>query len=146
MSYAQLYFHIVFGTKDHLPLISHRWEAEMYRYLGGVAKGLKCLAIEINGMPDHVHLLVQFSPVVAISDFMRELKANSSKWARKTHEPKFGWQRRYGVFSVSQSAVDDVRKYIRGQKTHHLKQDFESEYKALLRLHGIEFDERYLWD
>ena len=146
MSYAQLYFHIVFGTKDHVPLIADSWEDEMYRYLGGIIRGQKSEPIEINGMPDHVHLLVRLSPVIAISDLMRELKANSSKWARKTHEPKFGWQRRYGAFSISESDSDAEREYIRRQKIHHQKQTFEDEYRELLRLHQIDFDDRYLWD
>ena len=146
MSYAQLYFHIVFGTKDHVPLISAKWEAELYRYIGGIIKGQKGELIEINGIPDHIHILLRLSPVVAISILMRELKANSSKWVRRTHQPKFGWQRRYGAFSVSESGVDRVRDYIKRQKVHHQKQTFEDEYRELLRLHGIEFDERYLWD
>src|SRR5688572_25733794 len=135
MSYAQLYIHIVFGTKDHLPLIAPSWEDEMYRYLDGIIRRIKSEPIEINGMPDHVHLLVRLAPVVAISDLMRELKANSSRWARRTHEPKFGWQRRFGAFSVSESVADTVRKYIRRQKIHHQQQTFENEYRELLRLH-----------
>jgi REP element-mobilizing transposase RayT len=146
MSYAQLYFHIVFATKDRLPLIAHAWEDEMYRYLGGIIRGLKCVPIEINGMPEHLHILLRMSPVIAISDLMRELKANSSKWARQTHEPKFRWQRRYGAFSVSESSADTVRKYIQRQKLHHQKQTFEDEYRELLMLHQIDFDDRYLWD
>ena len=146
MSYAQLYFHIVFGTKDHVPLIAHTWEDELYRYIGGIIRGQKGEPIEINGMSEHVHVLTRLSPVVAISDLMREVKANSSKWARRTHEPKFAWQRRFGAFSVSESAVDSVREYIQRQKIHHQKQAFEDEYRALLRLHHIDFDDRYLWD
>ena len=118
----------------------------MYRYIGGIIRGQKGEPIEINGMPEHVHMLMRFSPVVAISDLMREVKANSSKWARRTHEPKFAWQRRFGAFSVSESAVDTVREYIQRQKIHHQKQAFEDEYRALLRLHHINFDDRYLWD
>jgi putative transposase len=146
MSYAQFYFHIVFGTKDHVSLIAHRWEDEMYRYLGGIIRGQKSEPIEINGMPEHVHVLLRSSPVIAISDLVRELKANSSKWARRTHEPKFSWQRRFGAFTVSESNVDTVRKYIQRQKIHHQKQSFEDEYRELLRLHGIDYDDRYLWD
>lgn len=146
MSYVQLYLHIVFGTKDRVPLIAHTWEDEMYRYLGGIIRGQKGEPIEINGMPDHVHVLTRLSPVIAVSDLLREPKANSSKWARRTHEPKFGWQRRFGAFSVSESVVDRVREYIRRQKLHHQKQTFENEYRELLRLHQIDFDDSYLWD
>ncbi|MBK6725176.1 MAG: transposase [Acidobacteria bacterium] len=103
MSYAQLYYHFVFATKDRLPLVAHSWEDEMYRYLGGIIRGQECVPIEINGLPEHVHVLLRASPVIAISDLMREIKANSSKWARRIHEPKFGWQRRYGAFREGRS-------------------------------------------
>lgn len=146
MSHTHFLFHIVFGTKDRVPLISETWESEMYRYLGGIIKGHKGIPIEINGMPDHVHLLVRLGPVDAFADLMRELKASSSKWAKQKHQPKFSWQRRYGAFTVSESASNAVRNYIRGQKEHHKKQGFEDEYKDLLRLHKIEFDERFLWE
>ena len=146
MSYTQIYLHLVFATKDRLPLISKDWESEMYRYLGGIVGGLGGEPIEINGMPEHVHALGRFPPVLAISDVVRGIKANSSKWARRTHLSKFGWQRRYGAFSVSESLVDRVREYIRHQKLHHQKQTFEDEYRELLRLHHIDFDDGYLWD
>ena len=97
-------------------------------------------------MPDHVHLLVRLGPVEAFADFMRELKSGSSGWAKRNHQPKFSWQRRYGAFTVSESASDAVRNYIRNQKEHHTKQSFEDEYKELLRLHNVDFDERYLWE
>jgi REP element-mobilizing transposase RayT len=146
MSYTKIHLHIVFATKDRLPLISHEWEDEMYRYLGGIIRGLGGESIEINGMPEHVHVLGRFLPVLAVSDAMRGLKANSSKWARKTHQPKFGWQRRYGAFSVSESLLETVRHYIRHQKQHHRTRTFDDEYRELLRLHRIDVDDRYLWD
>ena len=146
MSHTHLLCHIVFGTKDHLPLISTEWEAELYKYLGGIIRNHKGEAIEINGMPDHAHILARLEPVEALSDLMRELKAGSSKWVRRTHEPKFGWQRRYGAFSVSESAADDVREYIRNQKIHHQRRTFEDEYKSLLQRHNVDFDPKYLWD
>jgi REP element-mobilizing transposase RayT len=118
----------------------------LYRYLGGIIRGLGAEPIEINGMPEHVHLLGRFVPTIALADLMRELKANSSKWARKTHQPKFGWQRRYGAFSVSESLTETVREYIRRQKLHHRRQSFEVEYRELLRLHRIEFDDHHLWN
>ena len=97
-------------------------------------------------MPDHTHIFIRLEPVAALSDFMRELKAGSSKWVRRTHQPKFSWQRRYGAFSVSESAADSVRDYIRNQKEHHIGRTFEDEYKSLLERHHIDFNERYLWD
>jgi putative transposase len=145
MSYTHLLFHIVYGTKHRLPIIHESWESELYKYLGGIVRNHRGEAIEINGMPDHVHLLVRLQPVEALSDFLRELKASSSKWA-KGKAPRFGWQRRYGAFSVSESVSDAVRKYIRNQKEHHTKQTFEEEYLELLRLHDVPFDPKYLWE
>lgn len=128
-----------------MPLISESWENELYRYLAGIIKNHGGEPIEINGMPDHCHIFSRLGPVEAFAGFMRELKASSSKWA-KQYQPKFAWQRRYGAFTVSESASDAVRRYIRDQKSHHARQSFEDEYKGLLRLHKVEFDDRYLWD
>lgn len=125
-------------------MISRTWEEELYRYLAGIVKNLKGEVIAINGMPDHVHLLIILKPC-DFPAFMRELKASSSKWA-KQHYPKFAWHRRYGAFTVSESAVEAVRDYIRRQKDHHKKQTFEAEYEGFLRRHKIDFDEQYLWD
>ena len=144
MSHTHFLYHIVFGTKDRLPLIGESWENELYRYLAGIVKGHGGEAIEINGMPEHAHLFVRLPPC-DFPAFMRELKASSSKWAKK-HNAKFAWQRRYGAFTVSESAADSVREYIRNQKIHHGKRTFEEEYAGLLRNHKIEFDEKYLWD
>ena len=144
MSHTRFLYHIVFRTKDGEPLIGASWESELYRYLGGIVKGWRGIAIEINGMPDHVHLLVLLAPC-DFSAFMRELKASSSKWAKR-HSPNFSWQRRYGAFTVSPSVADKVRAYIKNQKNHHSGQSFEDEYLELLEKHGVEFDRQYLWD
>ena len=125
-------------------MIGASWEGELHKYLGGIVKGWKGIPIEINGMPDHVHLLILLVPC-DFPSFMRELKANSSKWA-KQHNRNFAWQRRYGAFTVSSSVVEKVRSYIKDQKSHHAKQSFEDEYLALLVKHEVEFDRQYLWD
>lgn len=109
-------------------------------------RGLGGVPIEINGVEDHVHLLVKIKPVIAVSDFLRQLKANSSGWANKKTKGRFSWQRRYGAFTVSESQVDRVRLYVRNQEEHHRKVSFEEEFKALLRAHRIDFDEAYLWN
>lgn len=125
-------------------MIASAWEEELYRYLAGIVKNHKGVVIAINGMPDHVHLLIILPPC-DFPAFMRELKASSSKWAKR-HFEKFSWQRRYGAFTVSESAVDTVRDYILAQKDHHKARTFEAEYKGLLHRHNIDFDERYFWD
>ena len=125
-------------------MIASSWEEELYRYLAGIVKNHKGVVVAINGMPDHVHLLIILQPR-DFPAFMRELKASSSKWAKR-HFQKFSWQRRYGAFTVSESAVTAVRDYIRRQKEHHKQRTFEVEYKELLRRHNVEFQEDYLWD
>ena len=144
MSHTRFLFHIVFSTKDRSPLISESWEAELYKYISGIVRNLKGRVIEINGMPDHVHILLCLEPC-DFRVFMRELKASSSRWSKR-HHPKFSWQRRYGAFTVSESSVETVRDYIRQQKEHHKKRTFEIEYISLLRKHNVEFDEAYLWE
>lgn len=101
-----------------MPLIDSAWERELYAYLSGIVKKLGGHSIEIDGMPDHAHILTLKT---AFPDSIREIKASSSKWVRRNHSPKFEWQRRYGAFTVSESAVDSVRRYIRNQKEHHRK-------------------------
>ncbi len=146
MSHTHLLYHIIYGTKNRLPLIAESWESEFYKQTGGIVRNHHGVAIEINGMPDHLHMLVRLKPIVAVADFLREIKSISSGWIRRTYEPTFRWQRRYGAFSVSESVSDAVRRYIKNQKQHHKQQTFEDEYKELLRLHNVPFDEQYLWE
>jgi putative transposase len=94
---------------------------------------------------DHVHILARLKAKYSVSDFLKELKAGSSKWA-KQHDRLFSWQVRYGAFTVSESQVDKVRRYISGQRQHHHRQSFTDEYIELLKAHGVEFDDRYLWN
>lgn len=144
MSHTRFLYHIVFATKDRFPLISDRWESELYAYLTGIVRNHGGEVIAIGGMPDHIHLLIRLVPC-DFPAFMRELKASSSKWAKR-HQPKFSWQRRYGAFTVSESAVAAVREYILNQKQHHAKRTFDQEYVGLLRRHNVEYDEKFLWD
>jgi putative transposase len=144
MSRTHFLYHVIFATKDRRPLIEREWQSELYAYLG-VVKNLAGVPLAVNGMADHVHLLVRLPHKIAFSDFMRELKASSSKWVRRHHSSEFAWQSRYGAFTVSESQVDRVRRYIRNQQTHHGKKSFGDEYVEILEAHGIEFDRDYLW-
>ena len=117
MSHTHLLYHIIYGTKNRLPLISESWEPDFYKQMGGIVRNHQGIPIEINGMPDHLHMLVRIKPVITVADFLRQTKAISSGWIRRAHEPKFRWQRRYGAFSVSESVSEAVRKYIRNQKS-----------------------------
>ena len=146
MSYTNLIYHIVYGTKDRQPLITKELRPHLHKYLGGMINGLHGTPLEINGTADHVHVLARIKPVISIADFLSKFKSNSSGWARRQTRGRFKWQIKYGAFSVSLSQVERVQLYIRNQETHHSRISFEDEFKALLRSHGIEFEEKYLWE
>ncbi|MFN0138576.1 MAG: transposase [Pyrinomonadaceae bacterium] len=145
MSHTHFLFHIVFATKDRKPLIAAEWEGELHAYLSGIIKNLDGQTLEIGGMPDHLHIAAHLDLKVGFPDLMREVKASSSKWVRRNRLYEFSWQRRYGAFTVSESALDGVRRYIRNQKSHHSSQTFEDEYQSLLRKHRVAFKDEYLW-
>lgn len=138
-TYTRLLYHIVFSTKDRRPQLV----PDVHPYLGGIIKRLGGVPMNIGGVADHIHLLTTIPPTIAVSDFMREIKAGSSGWMRKTNEG-FEWQRGYAAFTVNQSIVPDVDRYIATQEQHHAKTDFIAELKRLLQLNQVEFDERYL--
>ena len=149
-TYTSLYYHLVFSTKNRLPLITPALESDLYSYLGGILKKLNGTPIEINGVEDHVHVLTMLKPYPEIADVLQKLKGGSSGWInkqrRKSSQSKFAWQKGYGAFTVSKSQIPRVRRYIQDQKEHHRSQTFEEEFRELLRRHGVEFDERYLWE
>jgi len=140
--------HLVFSTKNRLPLIKESWESDLYSYIGTVTCGLKSHLIAAGGIEDHVHLLVKLHPSTALADLMQLIKSNSSRWVKQTRGSKvlFQWQRGYGAFSVSESRVEAVKAYIANQREHHSRVSFADEYLTLLRLHGVTFDARYVFD
>lgn len=147
-TYTNLLYHVVFSTKQRLPLITGNLQEELYSYIGGIIRGEGGTQLEIGGTNDHVHILAKFKPAVSVSTMLAKVKANSSKWANeeKMRMRKFGWQEGYATFSVSESQVPAVRQYIQNQEEHHQTQTFQEELIALLDRHGIEYDQRYLWD
>ena len=145
-THTNLLIHVVFSTKGHLPFITKAIKAELFAYMGGLVKELKGKPIIINGMEDHVHLLILLPPNVSISDAMRFVKANSSRWAKERFGTNFAWQKGFGAFSVSRSKVDSVTKYIKNQEEHHKGFDFKREFVSLLDKNDVEYDESYLWD
>jgi putative transposase len=146
-TYSNLLYHIVFSTKERRQLIVPAIEKDLHGYIGGIVKGIEGKLLEINGVADHVHLLVKLPPKIAVSDGIREIKANSSKWLNeeKSKFYKFGWQDGFAAFSVSESQVDRVRGYIRNQKQRHKRMTFKEELVAMLDKHRIEYDKRYIW-
>src|SRR5205814_436203 len=127
-------------------LITAAIEDELYDYIGGIIRGLKGTQLEIGGVADHIHILAKFKPTLSLSDAVRDIKANSSKWLNeKSRIYKFGWQDGFAAFTVSESQVEKVTRYIQNQKTHHRRVTFQEELLALLKKNRIEFEERYLW-
>lgn len=145
MSYTNLLYHIVYATKERAPLITNTLRPRLHEYLGGTVRGLGGIALEINGTNDHVHVLAKLRPTLSVSEFMSKLKSGSSGWAKRQTAGRFGWQARFGAFTVSESQVERVRRYIRYQEEHHRKLSFEEEFKVLLRAHKIDFDTAHLW-
>src|SRR5437667_10199791 len=148
MSYISAHFHCVFSTKERRPLIIPELRDRLWPFLGGIARQNKMKAIEIGGMEDHIHILLSLPSTIAIAKAMQLIKGGSSKWVHETFAEHrlFGWQKKYGAFSVSASHLDTVAQYIKGQEEHHRKVTFQEEFLALLKKHRIAFDERYLWE
>ncbi len=147
-TFTNLLFHIVYSTKYRRRRIQTDSQERLYEYIGGILREQHGKLIEIGGMPDHIHILARLSPKLAISDVLRVTKSNSSKWFNETFRCTipFAWQVGFAAFSVSASNIDGVRQYIRNQEAHHQDRTFEDEYRTLLIKHGIEFDERYLFE
>jgi putative transposase len=146
-SYSQLFYHLVFSTKNRIKFIHQEIERRAWAYIGGIARKHDLCALQVGGIEDHIHALVMARPVVAPCQVPLWLKAESSKWIRTEFSrlSKFGWQDGYGIFSVSQSSVPDVMAYIENQREHHTTMSFEEEYVQLLKLHHVEYDERFLF-
>lgn len=142
-AWTQNYYHMVFSTKNREGMIVPELETRLYPFMGGIVRDLRCNLLAVNGMPDHVHLLVNYRADLSHSDLLQQVKGRSSKWINETfsHLGHFNWQEGYGGFTVSKSAVETVAQYIAHQKEHHKRQDFKSEFLELLRKHEIEFDE-----
>lgn len=148
-SLAKILLHLVFSTKERRPFLRDAaLREELHRYLGGILTQLDFQPIIIGGVEDHVHLLFAHSRTATVADVVKELKRGSTVWL-KTKSPElaeFAWQGGYGVFSIGQSQVEDVRAYIAGQEEHHRKISFQEEFRRLLERYEIAFDERYVWD
>jgi putative transposase len=142
-AFTQNFYHAVFSTKHRANLITPDLEARLYPFVGGIVRDLRCTLVAINGMPDHVHLLIRYRADLSHSEMLQQIKGRSSKWVNETFTEvgRFAWQEGYGGFTVSKSVAPDVEAYIARQKEHHRRQDFRSEYLALLRRHDINFDE-----
>ena len=147
-SLAKIYVHLIFSTKNRERVLPDEIRPDLHAYMGGTLNGLGCSSIEINSEPDHAHLLFVMTRTETLSDVVGQVKKSANDWLR-SRGPQFAnfyWQGGYAVFSVSQSAVDEVREYIRNQREHHKRVLFQDEFRSFLKRYEIEFDERYVWD
>ena len=146
-TFTQIYFHLIFAVQGRNNLISEQWEVQLHKYITGIVTNKSQKMIAINGMPDHIHILVGCKPDCILSDLVRDIKSNSSRWInnKKFKNIRFEWQKGFGAFSVSHSKLDVVGNYIKNQKEHHLKKSFKNEYVEFLENNEIEFNEKYIF-
>ena len=147
-SLSSILIHLIFSTKNREPSLSPEIDAELYPYIASIFKAMKSPALIIDGASDHLHTLFSLSRVVTIADLVEEVKTESSKWIKTKGQEfrNFHWQNGYGAFSISQSQVSTVKRYIRRQKEHHRRVTFQDEYRRFLAAYEVEYDERYVWD
>jgi REP element-mobilizing transposase RayT len=147
-SYTNLLYHLVWGTKQRHPWLNQELRPDLFAHLKDLVREQGGIPLAVNGVEDHVHLLVRLRQDVAVAEVLRVLKARSSRWLHEKHPEcaGFAWQTGYGAFTVSFSQVGRVVKYIDTQEEHHRGKPFADEFRRLLRVHGVEFCEETLWD
>jgi putative transposase len=146
-TYTQIYIMVVFSVSGRTNLISSRWKDELYKYIIGIIKSKNQKLITINGVGDHIHILIGLKPAIALSNLVRVIKANSSKFIneKKFVRGKFNWQEGFGAFSYPHSQLLTVIKYIENQEKHHQQKTFKEEYLELLKKYSVEYDNKYLF-
>jgi putative transposase len=145
-TFTQIYYHVVFSTKDRQRVLFEERRKDLYSYIWGIHRNLGCRLHRIGGVEDHVHILVSIPTTLSMADYVKEVKTGSSKWIKSENVfPDFvGWQDGYGAFTISKDETPALIEYINHQAEHHRTVSFLDEYKRLLSEAGISFDERYL--
>ena len=147
-SFGAIYLHYIFSTKHRCGWLTPEVCERLYPFIGGLARDRKCSLLRIGSITDHVHLLVQSARDISPADYVGQIKSNSSGWVHD-HFPElktFAWHQGYAVFTVSQSVLETVTKYIDNQVEHHRTWTLQDEYRSFLLKHNMEIDERYAWD
>jgi putative transposase len=147
-SLSSILIHLIFSTKNREPFITPVIEPELHPYMASIFRALKSPSLAIDGTSDHLHMLFSLSRVMKIADIVEEVKTDSSKWIKTKglEFRNFHWQTGYGAFSIGQSQVPILKRYIARQKLHHQRITFQDEYRKFLKTYGIDYDERYVWD
>jgi len=147
-TYTQINIHAIFSVKGRENILPKKYNEELFRYISGILNNNKQYSLAVNGYRDHVHLFFEIHPTICLSDIIRIVKANSSKWVNENRwiKGKFAWQEGYGAFSHSRTQRNDVIKYIINQEEHHRKRTFKEEYLDLLDKFKIDFDENYVFE
>jgi putative transposase len=146
-TYTQLHIQLVFAVKYRAALIQKVWNGRLHQYITGIVQNNEHKMLQINSMPDHIHIFIGMRPHQAISSLVQNVKAESSKWIRDNEFCKsvFAWQNGFGAFSYSNSHVNQVVRYIQNQEAHHKKETFLDEYKRLLKAFEIDYNEQYIF-
>jgi REP element-mobilizing transposase RayT len=146
-TYTQIHIQLVFTVQNRQSLISKDWKDELYRYITGIVHNRQHKVLAINGMPDHLHLLIGQRPAQSLSELVQEIKGGSSRWVndKKLVKGRFEWQEGYGAFSYGKSQADTVVRYIQQQEEHHRTRTFQEEYLAFLALIGVDYDKKYIF-
>ncbi len=146
-TYTQIHLQFVFAVKYRNASINNAWKPELYKYISGIILNKNHKLLAINGIPDHVHILVGMKPTQSVSELLKDIKGSSSKWIndKKFCPQRFEWQEGYGAFSYGMSQVDNVIDYIKNQEAHHEKKTFIEEYTMLLKIFKIDFDEAFIF-
>lgn len=147
-TFSQIYIQVVFAVKGRKSLIQSQWKDELYKYICGVVNGKKEKVYAIGGVSDHIHILISIKPNILLSDLVRDIKSNSSKWINERQYVigKFQWQEGFGAFSYTQWHLDNIINYINNQEQHHKEKSFKNEYLEFLEQFYIEYDEKYLFE
>lgn len=145
-TYTQIHLQLIFAVQYRAALINREWKSDLYKYMTGIVQNNKHKLISINGMPDHVHILIGMRPHQSLSDLLQDIKGSSSLWIndQQLTQRKFRWQEGYGAFSYSHSHLKAVINYIENQEKHQRKISFTDEYRNFLKKFEVEFDDRYI--
>jgi putative transposase len=147
-TFSQIYIQTVFAVENRQSLITPAFKEDLYRYITGIVTNQGQKLIAINGVGDHVHLLIGLKPAMALADLVRDIKSDSTNYIneQKFVRGRFSWQEGYGAFSYGHSQLDRIIRYIQNQEAHHQKRSFKSEYMTLLRKFDIAFEEKYVFN